>query len=261
MRRNAAAAIRLADRNVQRKALPVMIELLEKEKDGQVRLAVLDSVIALGHDAVSAVPVAPAYVAYQLRGPATGREPPGLPFRPGAGRHRQTVRRGLARLAERAKGECAAEVVMSLGRIGPDAGAAVPDLIPLLADKTERIRQEASLALGRIGTAAVEPLIAAAANQDVIVRAGAIDEPGICIGAERAGPASSTPVCKGCGPGGPGGRREIAGTIRLARRGLAAGPQGESPSRRRTGPAGRGQPARCSSDGCSRDWGRNWRLC
>ena len=33
-----------------------MIDLLEKEKDGQVRLAVLDALTALGHDAASAVP-------------------------------------------------------------------------------------------------------------------------------------------------------------------------------------------------------------
>ena len=46
----------MADRDVQRKALPVMIDLLMKEKDGQVRLAVLDAVTALGPDAAPAVP-------------------------------------------------------------------------------------------------------------------------------------------------------------------------------------------------------------
>src|SRR5262249_54514270 len=71
-----------------------------------------------------------------------------------------------------------AEAAMGLGRIGPDAEAAVPDLIVLLGDKSERIRGEASLALGRIGTAAVEPLIAASAHTDVIVRAGAVESLG-----------------------------------------------------------------------------------
>ena len=56
---------------------------------------------------------------------------------------------------------------MALGRIGPTRRAAVPDLIPLLGDKSERIREEASVALGRIGPAAVEPLITASADQDV----------------------------------------------------------------------------------------------
>ena len=37
---------------------------------------------------------------------------------------------------------------MALGRIGPDAAAAAPDLVPLLGDKGERIRREAGLALG-----------------------------------------------------------------------------------------------------------------
>ena len=60
---------------------------------------------------------------------------------------------------------------MALGRIGPDAEAAVPDLIALLGNKNERIRREVSLALGRIGTAAIEPLIAASKNNDILIRA------------------------------------------------------------------------------------------
>ena len=51
-----------------------------------------------------------------------------------------------------------AEAAMALGRIGPDAEAAIPDLVRLLGDKNERIGREASLALGRIGTAAVDAL-------------------------------------------------------------------------------------------------------
>ena len=67
---------------------------------------------------------------------------------------------------------------MALGRIGLDAGAAVPDLVPLLVDKSERIRQEASLALGKIGPMAVEPLIAAASSQDILGRSRAIEAMG-----------------------------------------------------------------------------------
>ena len=68
-----------------------------------------------------------------------------------------------------------AEAAMGLGRIGPDAAAAVPDLIGLLGDKSERIRREASVALGRIGTAAVGPLVAASGHDDPIIRAGAVE--------------------------------------------------------------------------------------
>ncbi len=46
----------MSGRDVQRNALPVLIDLLMKEKDGQVRLAVLDTVTALGPDAAPAVP-------------------------------------------------------------------------------------------------------------------------------------------------------------------------------------------------------------
>ena len=48
--------VRLSENSVQRKALPVLIELLMKEKDGQVRLAVLDTVNGLGPDAEPAIP-------------------------------------------------------------------------------------------------------------------------------------------------------------------------------------------------------------
>ena len=67
---------------------------------------------------------------------------------------------------------------MALGRIGPDAETAAPDLILLLADKSERSRREASHSLGRIGTAALAPLIVAAAHKDVIIRAGAVESLG-----------------------------------------------------------------------------------
>ena len=71
-----------------------------------------------------------------------------------------------------------AEVAMALGRIGPDAAAAVPDLVPLLGDKSERIRREATQALGRIGTAAIAPLIAASAHKEVVIRARAVESLG-----------------------------------------------------------------------------------
>src|SRR5262249_42594225 len=54
-RRDAAARLQLADRGVQREALPALIDRLQKEKDGQVRLAVLDTVASLGRDAEPAV--------------------------------------------------------------------------------------------------------------------------------------------------------------------------------------------------------------
>jgi hypothetical protein len=47
-RRAAANRVRLSGRDLQREALPVLIDLLMKEKDGQVRLAVLDAVTSLG---------------------------------------------------------------------------------------------------------------------------------------------------------------------------------------------------------------------
>ena len=55
-RREAANKVRLAAKSVQRQALPLLIDRLANERDGQVRLAVLDTLISLGPDAAPAVP-------------------------------------------------------------------------------------------------------------------------------------------------------------------------------------------------------------
>jgi HEAT repeat protein len=178
VRRNAAARIRMSDTNVQRKALPALIALLEKEKDGQVRLAVLDAVTALGHDAEPAVPA----LLLTLRTSYGGQEKEELHQDYRAALALAAVGKpaveGLRGLLKERKESVRAEAVMALGRIGPDALAAIPELVLLLGDKNERIRREASVALGRIGMAAVEPLIAAAAHKDALIRAGAVESLG-----------------------------------------------------------------------------------
>ena len=178
VRRAAATKVRLSPRAVQRKALPVMIDLLAKEKDGQVRLAVLDTLTALGQDAVSAVPA----LVHTLRTDFGGQGTEAL---------HQDYRAALAlaaigkpsveslrELLKERKESVRAEAVMALGRIGPDAEPAVPDLIPLLADKNKRIQQEAALALGHIGEASIQPLIAASSHKDALTRSRAVESLG-----------------------------------------------------------------------------------
>ncbi len=178
VRRNVATKVRVADRAVQLKLLPKMIGVLDKEKDGQVRLAVLDTLAALGHDAASAVPA----LINTLRTDFGGRGEEALhqDYRSAlalAAVGKPAVE-GLRGLLKERKVNVRAEAVMALGRIGPDAEPAIRDLVALLGDKNERIRREASLALGRIGTAAVAPLMVAAAHRDVIVRASAVESLG-----------------------------------------------------------------------------------
>jgi HEAT repeat protein len=172
-RRAAATKLRTSDIAVQRVALPVMIDLLDKEPDGQVRLAVLDALTALGHDATPAV----SALLRTLRTDVGGRGEEALHQDYRSALALAAVGKpavlGLRSLLEERKVNVRAEAIMALGRIGPDAAAAIPDLIILLGEKNERIAQEVCLTLGRIGDSAVEPLIAATGQADVTVRAHA----------------------------------------------------------------------------------------
>ena len=147
-RRAAAAGVRLSDRSVQRDALPVLIDLLMKEKDGQVRLAVLDAVTALGPDAAPAVPALVHTLRTDYGG--QGKEETHQDYRAALalaaiGKPAVEGLRGL--LGER-KENVRAEAAMGLGRIGPDAEAAIPDLI-LAARGQERTGPSGSLGRAR----------------------------------------------------------------------------------------------------------------
>jgi HEAT repeat protein len=155
-----------------------MNDLLKKEKDGQVRLAILDTLAAMGRGAETAV----AALVETLRTDVGGKGEEALhqDYRSAlalAAIGKPAVA-GLIGLLKERKESVRAEVVMSLGRIGPDAEAAIPALIDSLGNKSERIGREVPLALGRIGAAAVTPLIAASAHKDVSVRARAVESMG-----------------------------------------------------------------------------------
>ncbi len=188
-RRAAANALRSASRDIQRRALPAMIDRLLKEKDGQVRLGVLEAVTSLGPDAAPAVPA----LLHTLRTDAGGsrQEESHQDYRSAlalAAVGKPAVEGLRTLLGERGRKEnVRAEVVMALGRIGPAAAPAIPELVPLLGDRSERIRREASIALGRIGPPAVEPLIAAAKDGAAARRARAVEAlGGLAKGDERA---------------------------------------------------------------------------
>src|SRR5215470_15169077 len=56
VRRGAATRLSHSSSDVRKEALPAMIDRLMKEKDGQVRLAILEAVTALGPEATPAIP-------------------------------------------------------------------------------------------------------------------------------------------------------------------------------------------------------------
>jgi HEAT repeat protein len=175
VRRKAAADIQSADRASKRQALPVLTELLANEKDGQVRLAVLDTLASLGHEASGAVSALVQTLKSDVGG--QGSEASHQDYRAAlalAAIGKESVP-GLRSLLKERKPNVRAEAAMALGRIGPDASAAVPDLIPLLGDKNERVRPEVSRSLGQIGRSAIGPLTAASNHGDAVVRAGATE--------------------------------------------------------------------------------------
>jgi HEAT repeat protein len=174
-RRSAANQLRSATREAQRQALPTLIELLLKEKDGQVRLAVLDTVTALGPEAEPAIPALIQTLRSNYGG--QGQEESHQDYRSAlalAAIGKPAVE-GLRGLLKERKENVRAEVAMALGRIGPDASAAVPDLIAFLNDPSLRIRREAAKTLGLIGSSAIDRLIDASKSETVIVRIGAVE--------------------------------------------------------------------------------------
>lgn len=175
LRRKAAAALRDSEKGVRRDALPVLIELLRGEKDGQVRLAVLDTVTSLGPDAAPAVPALVYTLETDYGGQAKEEQHQDYRSALALAAVGKPAVEGLRGLLSRRKVNVRAESAMALGRIGPDAAPAVPDLIRLLGDASDRVAQEASLALGRIGAAAAGPLTDACADQRAPVRARAVE--------------------------------------------------------------------------------------
>jgi HEAT repeat protein len=75
---------------------------------------------------------------------------------------------------------------MALGRIGSDADSAIPDLVPLLGSRSDRIRREATLALPQLGKGAIEPLVDASASKDVTIRSAAIESLGFVHAPEES---------------------------------------------------------------------------
>ena len=179
VRRTAATNLLMGEREMKLGALPVMIELMRTEKDGQVRLAVLDVLTAMRSDAAPAV----AALGEALRS--------GFGDNQNEKRHQEyrialalaaigkPAVEGLRSLLTEQKESSRAEAVMALGRIGPDADTSIPDLILRLGDEKERVRREASQALGRIGASASEALIAASTHSDPVVRSGAVSGLGL----------------------------------------------------------------------------------
>ncbi|MEO8268472.1 MAG: HEAT repeat domain-containing protein [Aureliella sp.] len=174
-RRQAAVALRECSVDLRRQLLSDFIEILRHEQDGQMRLAILDTVADMGDQAIDAIPA--LMFAMQKNFGAGQTEQRHQAFRAAFALSEigPPAVEGLRNLLTEKSDSLRAEAAMALARIGPPAAAAMTDLLKLLGDESEQVRREASAALGNCGEFAIESLLAASASEKPIVRAAAID--------------------------------------------------------------------------------------
>ncbi|MEZ6062725.1 MAG: HEAT repeat domain-containing protein [Planctomycetaceae bacterium] len=162
-----------------------MSELLVSEKDGQVRLAVFDTVTDMGPAAADAVPALVHTLSTDYGGKKNEELHQDYRAALALAAIGEPAVNGLRELLTSEADNVRAEAAMALGRIGPPAAAAVADLIRALADSEDRVRQEASQALGKIGDAAVAELTAVSTHADSAVRAAAMTSIGITATSDK----------------------------------------------------------------------------
>ncbi|MCA9190788.1 MAG: HEAT repeat domain-containing protein [Planctomycetales bacterium] len=212
-RRAAALSTRSASTNIQVDLLPEFIEILRHENDGQVRLAIFDTLTDLGPRAAVAVPA----LAYAMQHDFGGRR--------NEEKH-QDYRAALAlasvgpmaveclrNLIADSQDNVRAEAAMALGRIGEEASVAIPDLIHLLSDSDERVRSDATFALSKMGASALEPLLTASRDQEEIIRAAAIRALGNVGTNEHASDMASSAILEALQDDSPSVRRAAVDSL------------------------------------------------
>ncbi|MCA9182957.1 MAG: HEAT repeat domain-containing protein, partial [Planctomycetales bacterium] len=126
-----------------------------------IRLAILDVLTDMGPQAAEAVPALALAMRQDMNRSRT--EERHQDFRAAIalshiGKPAVEVLRNL--LTEESEG-LRAEATAALGRIGPDASAALADLVRMLGDDSPRVRDDAAIAVGNMGIAAFAPLLTA----------------------------------------------------------------------------------------------------
>jgi HEAT repeat protein len=194
VRRETAIATRGCDLELQKQLVPEFIELLRYEKDGQIRLAVLDTVADMGPVAAEAIPA--LMVAMQKNFGGRQEEERHQDFRAALALSKigPAAVEALRNLTGEKSANLRSEAALALGRIGPPAAAATAELIGLLADDDPHVRSDASTALGFLGPAAIKPLLIASRSEAAQVRTGAINSLGRC----NAGEAQEDEVATAC---------------------------------------------------------------
>ena len=173
-RRDASQLLKENFNAIDQASIERIAVLLQKEKDAQVRLNIFDMAIALRG---RAEPLIPALLdslrkdfgsrrneeLHQDFRAALALSSIGAPSVP-----------GLKEMLSFSKANVRSEAAMALGRIGPASDDATSELIRLLGDENERVRQEAANALAAIGEPAIPTLVDIAKNGSEVQKVSAI---------------------------------------------------------------------------------------
>lgn len=174
-RRAAAVGTRACDSETQQQLLPLMIELLRDETDGQVRLAILDTVSDMGPAAELAVSALVHSMKREFRGNSTEKRHQDYRAALALSRIGEAAVEPLCRLLSDESSSLRSEAAMALGRMGPAASRAVPELIALFDDEKPQVRSDAVAAVRMIGPEALARLLDATRSNGANVRASAIE--------------------------------------------------------------------------------------
>lgn len=174
-RRTAAVSTRACDSETQQQLLPVMIDLLLQESDGQVRLAILDTVADMGAGAESAVPALVHSMKREFRGNGTEKRHQDYRAALALSRVGPAAVESLRGLLSDESSSIRSNAAMALGRIGTAASSAAPELIGLFEDEDSQVRRDAVAALRKIGPAVLPRLLTASGSNKASVQASAIE--------------------------------------------------------------------------------------
>ncbi len=172
VRRLAAETILRSDLEQKRASLPSIIESLDREKDSQVRLTLLEVLQPLKSEAAPATQV--LLNCLKDKKVEAGKEEQHQDYRIAMllAEIGQPSELGLAEILDNEKEHVRAYAAMALGRMRCESPKVIERLANMLADENKLVREEASLALGLIGPSTASILASKYLSESARVQVG-----------------------------------------------------------------------------------------